>query len=193
MFVTFDQLSTALIVGTIALLIGVMQVRTQRSSVERSAMYVAKKGTLEFADYISRDLSNFGKDMPDAQRLGAFSANKAGMTDSLQFWRINTKGDTLNIIYTLVPADTVVYQDTTTTIYQVNRFENGLLAGGSMPTLRSFKIDFLSDSGASVGSNIDQAQQIQIRLSNMLPFARNPRFYLEETFWGTTLRPHSLQ
>lgn len=189
-----DHLSATLVGLALIVILMVVQVRGQHSSAERTAVYAAKKHTLELADLLTRELSNIGAEMPDGQRIGKVSTNAYGLTDTLRFRYVNTAGDTLQIEYVLVPADTVILADTATVVYKMQRYQNGVLAGGSMATLRAFNIDLLDDFHVVVADTLlEQARKVRIRLASVLPYGDPEDFFLPEVYWGTTLRPQSLQ
>ena len=189
-----DHIAATLVIGSLVLVLATLQFRAQHASVEQTAMYTAKKQTLEFADFLTRELSNIGMEMPEDQRLEKHSSNAYGLTDTLRFWRKDLAGDVLKIEYVLVPADTIVYHDTTAVLYEMRRYQNDVLSGRSMPTLRSFNIDLFDDSGVAVSDSLlGQARQMRIRITTALPYGDPSRFYLPEIHWGTTLRPQGLE
>ena len=188
---TLDNLAAVLISGVLVLILVTMQFRAQQANQDRLVLYTAKKQTLSFADVLVRDLSNLGVEMPRDQRISRHSVNGDGLTDTLRFSRVNTAGDTLNIEYRLVVADTIVHQDTTV-LYQVERYENGVLSGGSTPTMRSFTIELLDERGATIAVNLRETRQVRIGFVNVMPFGDPDDHYLPSTYWGTTLRPRSL-
>ena len=143
---TLDNLAAVLISGVLVLILVTMQFRAQQANQDRAVLYIAKKQTLSFADVLVRDLSNLGVEMPRNRRISRHSVNGDGLTDTLRFSRVDAFGDTLNIEYRLVVADTIVHQDTTV-LYQVERYENGVFSGGSTPTMRSFTIELLDEGG----------------------------------------------
>ena len=188
---TLDNLAAVLISGVLVLILVTMQFRAQQANQDRAVLYSAKKQTLSFADVLVRDLSNLGVEMPRNRRISRHSVNGDGLTDTLRFSRVNTAGDTLNIEYRLVVADTIVHQDTTV-LYQVERYENGVFSGGSTPTMRSFTIELLDEGGAAVTVDLRQTRQVRIGFVNVMPFGNPDDHYLPSTYWGTTLRPRSL-
>ena len=187
-----DNLATVMISGVLVFILVAMQFRAQQANQDRLALYTAKKQTLSFADVLVRDLSNLGVEMPRDQRIGRHSVNTDGSTDTLRFSRLDTFGDTLNIEYRLVAADSVVRNDTTTVLYKVERYENGVFSGGSTPTMRSFTIELLDEGGAAVTVDLRQARQVRVGFVNVMPYGDPDDNYIPATYWGTTLRPRSL-
>jgi len=187
-----DNLAAVMISGVLVFILVAMQFRAQQANQDRLALYTAKKQTLSFADVLVRDLSNLGVEMPRDQRIGRHSVNTKGSTDTLRFSRIDTSGDTLNIEYRLVAADSIVRHDTTTVLYKVERYENGVYTGGSTPTMRSFTIELLDEGGAAVTVDLRQVRQVRVGFVNVMPFGDPDDNYIPATYWGTTLRPRSL-
>ena len=189
---TLDNLAATLIGGVLLLILIALQFRAQQANQDRAALYTAKKQTLSFADVLVRDFSNLGVEMPRDRRIGRHSVNADGLTDTLRFSRVNTAGDTLNIEYRLVAADSIVRGDSTTVLYQIERYENGVFTGGSTPTMRSFTIELLDEGGGLVTVDLRQARQVRIGFVNVLPYGDPDDHYIPSTYWGTTLRPRSL-
>ncbi|MCH8962234.1 MAG: hypothetical protein IH820_13180 [Bacteroidetes bacterium] len=188
---TLDNLAAVLISGVLVLILVTMQFRAQQANQDRLVLYTAKKQTLSFADVLVRDLSNLGVEMPRDQRIGRHSVNGDGLTDTLRFSRVDTAGDTLNIEYRLVVADSIVHEDTTV-LYQIERYENGVFTGGSTPTMRSFTIELLDEGGATIAVDLRETRQVRIGFVNVMPFGDPDDHYIPSTYWGTTLRPRSL-
>jgi len=192
MLFNLDNLAATLIGGVLVLILIVTQFRAQQANTDRAALYTAKVQTLAFADVLVRDFSNLGVEMPRDRRIGRHSINQDGLTDTLRFSRVDTSGDTLNIEYRLVAAGSFVHEDSTTILYQVERYENGVYTGGSTPTMRSFTIELLDEGGGPVTVDLRQVRQVRIGFVNMLPYGDPDEHYISATYWGTTLRPRSL-
>ena len=192
MLFNLDNLAATLIGGVLVLILIVTQFRAQQANTDRAALYTAKVQTLAFADVLVRDFSNLGVEMPRDRRIGRHSVNQDGLTDTLRFSRVDTSGDTLNIEYRLVAAGSFVHEDSTTILYQIERYENGVYTGGSTPTMRSFTIELLDEGGGPVTVDLRQARQVRIGFVNMLPYGDPEDHYISATYWGTTLRPRSL-
>ncbi len=192
MLFNLDNLAATLIGGVLVLILIVTQFRAQQANTDRAALYTAKVQTLAFADVLVRDFSNLGVEMPRNRRIGRHSVNQKGLTDTLRFSRVDTFGDTLDIEYRLVAAGSFVHEDSTTVLYQIERYENGEYTGGSTPTMRSFTIELLDEGGGPVTVDLRQARQVRIGFVNMLPYGDPDKHFISATYWGTTLRPRSL-
>jgi hypothetical protein len=189
-----DNVSAATILLVMIVLLVVMQERAQRTSIERSAMYAAKKQTLEYADLLTRELSLLGATGDDAQRIDTVFVDANGNTERFRFWTSNAAGNAVQVEYVLEMADTMALNDTTSVpVYEVQRFENGVHRGGSMPTLDSFELELLDRCGDPVGTNYGAARQVRIQFSSVLPYGHPTTYYLPRTYWATTLRPPSLR
>jgi hypothetical protein len=68
MQVLFDNLTATILAGTVLLILMVMQASLMKSSVERTANYMSKKQSLEFADWLQDDLLNIGRGMERGDR-----------------------------------------------------------------------------------------------------------------------------
>ncbi len=193
MYFIWDNLAAGLIALVLVVLLIGMQFRVSQVSNDRTALYAAKKHTLELADFVSRELSNVGSNLPEGQRITKRTVNAYGLTDTLEFGRLNSTGDTLRLAYILTADDSVAIGDTTVTLYRMQRYENGVEDGGSTPSLRDFQIELLDADGVAVGTRYDDTRQIRISLSSLVPFGDPEDHYVPQTFWGTTLRPNTLR
>lgn len=167
-------------------------------------MYMGKQTTLDFAEVLTRDLTELGHEVDEADRIVQWSRTD-GRTDTLWFRKRNASGNVQNVKYISTIADTVYTEvdDNPTLLYEVQRVVNDTLTGSSPATLQGFSIDLLDDDGASVGAALEETRQIRIGLINTLPFAGDRvrtsdgtqliAPYLRATYWSTTLRPTSLR
>ena len=89
-------------------------------------------------------------------------------------------------------ASSYEHEDSTTVLYQIERYQNGEYTGGSTPTMRSFTIELLDEGGGLVTVDLRQARQVRIGFVNVLPYGDPDDHYIPSTYWGTTLRPRSL-
>lgn len=68
MYILYDNLTATLLAATILLILLAMQTSLAKSSVEHTANYMAKKYSLEFADWLQDDFPKIGKNMEPGDR-----------------------------------------------------------------------------------------------------------------------------
>ncbi|MDX1650459.1 MAG: hypothetical protein R3263_11455 [Myxococcota bacterium] len=193
MSILLDHLSSVLVTAALALMLVATQVQGQRSAVERTALYAAKKHTLEVADLLTRDLENLGLGMPYGQRIGSVRTDSSGRTRSFEFWRQDAGGSPVRIRYALEEAGTVMAGGERVPLFAVQRYQDGVASGGSLGAVRFFRIEVLDEAGAPVAPTSAAARQVRIQLASVLALAgEDGPSGLRQTSWGTTLRPYGL-
>jgi len=193
MAVLLDHASAMMVGLALMMMLAVVQIRAQRMAAERTIMHIAKTQTLEFADALTREMSNMGASLPSDQRVDRLASLAEGRTDTLQFWRKNASAEELNIRYTLVPTDTVEVDGDAVPLFAVRRYSNDVQTGGSMSSLESFDIGLLDDHGQDVGSQLTKTRQVRVSFVNSIPLRRSDGWYLNRTYYGTTLKPRGLK
>lgn len=190
MNIFLDNLSALMISMSVLFILVATQLHSQRAAQEQTTLYISKKQTLEFADVLEQDLKTIGKGMSEHQRLTTVTTNATGQTDRFVFWATDDTDTPIEIEYSLSTSGTVSIDDATVTLYQVTRTENGVATGQSPSTLREFVLEPLDESGTSTTPN--HAKLIRVRFVNVMPLGRPEQFYLRNTYWGLTIRPHNL-
>ena len=198
MLALYDHLVAILIGGVIILLLFNVQQRTQRSSVERTMMYMAKTSTLDLASFLERDLINAGFKTPPVE-TGILHHNATdGVTDSLVFWGVGAGGGRARIAYGVSVVDSAVIAGETVPLFELRRYERQgasfVRAGGSAPTLTGFEVTLLTSGNTP--TDISTAQKLKVSLANaVLPdFGDDTHLTgYRRLFWGITLNPPGLQ
>jgi len=189
MQVVLDHLSAVIISSAVLLLILSTQFNAQRASAEQTIAYMAKKSTLEMVDYIEDELLLMGDGTTDT--IQDVTTNSDGMTTAFSFWREDDAGVDMLVAYTLTERDSVEFKDGWVQLYQFNRFENGVAAGGGSSTLEHFEITMLTASG-TVTTSAANTRLLRLKAVIVYPYGDPEDSYLHRTFWGITLRPMNL-
>ncbi len=190
MSVILDNLSAVLVSGAVLLLIISTQFSAQQATAEQTIAYMAKMSTMKMVDYLEDELLLVGDGTENA--IVDLTTNSDGMTTNFSFWRQDDLGADMLVTYTLTEQDSVEFNDGWVQMYQFNRFENGVAAGGGSSTLEHFEITMLTETGTQTGST-SAARLLRIRAINVYPYGDPSDSYLHRTFWGITLRPLNLE
>ena len=198
MIAIYDHLVAILVGSVIILLLFNVQQRTQKSSVERTMMYMAKMNTLDLASFLERDLMNAGFNTPPIETGILHHDTIDGVTDSLVFWGVGAGGTRARIAYGVSAVDSAVIAGETVPLFELRRYErqgaNFVRVGGSAPTLTGFEITLLTSG--NIPTDVSTARKLKIRLSNaVLPdFGDGTHLSgYRRLFWGITLSPPGLQ
>ena len=203
--ILIDRIVAVIISAMIVLMGFMVQQRAQQTSLGSTMLYVGKKQTLELADMLERDLANIGFNRnPGQTSVTAFTQHSDGMLDSLIFWGIgrDSIGATarqVEVLYRLIPADTVNFGTEAVPLYALQRFEREgggawSLDGGSPPTLSRFYVDLLGETNNSVTP--EQARRVRVWLENaVMPEANMGEMmnHLRLLRWSMTLSPSNLR
>ena len=185
-----DHLSAIMISAAVTLLVLSTQFSAQRSATEQTIAYVSKKQTLEFADTIEKDFLLIGDGTDET--IETLTNNDAGNTIEFTFWREDELGADMEVSYTLTELDSVYIQSDWRQLYQLNRFENGVAAGGGSSMLTNFRITLLDESG-SVTADAADARLVRVVAVNAYPYGNSDDMYLFRSFWGISVRPRNLE
>jgi hypothetical protein len=183
-----DNLSAVMIFSAVAIALAVTQLNSTQASVESTIGYMSKKQTLELGAVMEQELKligegTFGKNIDSAVK------NADGQTTSFVFWRNDGSTD-IKVEYKLVQTETVKIKGEDVKLYRMDRYENGILTGGSGPTLRDFVVEPLDASGSVVSPA--SAVLVRARIRNTYPLGNSDDMYLGSSLWGITLRPENL-
>ena len=198
MIVIYDHLVAVLVGSVILLLLFNVQQRAQKSSVERTMMYMAKTSTLDLASFLERDLMSAGFNTPPVEN-GILEHNTTdGLTDTLLFWGVGSAGTRARIAYGVSAVDSATIEGERVPLYELRRYErqgaNYVRVGGSAPTLTEFKITLLTSGNTS--TDIYTADKVRVHLSNaVLPDFEDDTYLsgYRRLYWGITLDPPGLQ
>ncbi len=206
MYFIFDNLTASIVGGIVLMMLFGIQSRIQSNTVESTIMYAAKNQTLQFAELLERDLSNAGylSTPGDQAILRHATRNTSGeiTTDTLEFWGSDGSGLRTRVRYVLEKTKTATIDGEFVQLYQVNRYENNMLAwktaGASLPTLTEFRIDLLDSANNGVVSIAD-ARKIRVRFEAAVVGGRlkdtggnSESTFLRTLRWGVTLSPKGL-
>lgn len=178
MHILLDNLSAQIITGGLLLMLITVQARGQRTLHEVMGFYALRKQQVSFIDFLKRDLQN----VTDASSLDedptTLTFTFYGQTD---------------------PADTTAHQvaykrrllgtQDGVEVYDVQRFVDGVYAGGSMPTITDWQISARNAEGGAVAAPAD-ARQIYVRFEVLNPFGSHVG--MGRTRWEATFRPPGL-
>lgn len=198
MIAIYDHLVAILVGGAIILLLFNVQQRTQKVSVERTMMYMAKVNTLDLASFIERDLMNAGFNTPPIETGVLYHNTTDGLTDSLIFWGIGSGGGRTRIAYGVSTVDSATIAGETVPLYELRRYErqgaNFVRMGSSAQTLTDFEIILLTSG--NIPTDISTARKLKVRLANaVLPGFESDTHLTgyRRLFWGITLSPPAMQ
>ena len=195
----YDHLVSVIVGGVILLLLFNVHQRVQKTSVERTMLYMSKSSTLDLGSYLKRDLMNAGFDTsPVETGLLKHHTDEEGLTDTLVFWGLGSSGVRTRIAYGVSVVDTAVINGQEQPLLELRRYERRgaefVRSGGSAPTLTQFKIDLLTSGNTP--TDISTARRLRLRLTNaVLPdFESDTHLQgYRQLHWGVTLNPPGLQ
>ena len=185
-----DNIASVLIASTVLLVVVATSLNTQRSAVEASVAYAAKKQTLTTADFLEADLLLIGNGTGGT--IDTTIVNETGQTTEFSFWRQDDTGEAMLVSYTMTPSTSKVIDGQTVQLYQLNRSENGVAAGSGSPTLSDFTITMLRSDGLLAASKAE-ARLLRVRAVNVYPFGDPDNMNMFRSYWGITVRPPNLE
>ena len=189
MWFILDNIAALMVFVTVSFTIAVTQILATEEMVEQTIAYASKKQTLELADMLEKELALIGQGMPSNKRITDVVTNAQGETTSFIFWWNNGSTD-LEIEYRLIFVDSVTVKDETFALYRMDRYVNDVQEGGSMPTLRNFRLDPLNASGNIV--NPSAAKLVRATVVNTYPLGDLDKMHIGQTHWGITIQPMNL-
>lgn len=131
-----DHIASILVSGAVLLLVISTSLNAQRASIEETVAYAAKVQTLSMADFLEDDLLLIGDGTDET--IQEIDENSDDQTILFSFWRQDESGTDMLVSYTLTEQDSVKIGDDWVQLYQLNRFENGVAAGGDLRRSPSF-------------------------------------------------------
>ncbi|GEM_PF-2793360 len=189
MFLLFDNLTATIIGGTIILVISAISLGIQQASTERAVVHAAKQGLLTIAEFMERDIHTAGSGL----NTGEQAITGAGEDwIEIQYRLEEDNPQPLRIRYEAVPVDTLISPADTLVLYELQRKENGVITGRSLPYIAYVSFALLDENEQEVGSP-SGAVMIRVRLSMALPFDSHEDAYIRRLYWGTTFRPLALR
>ncbi len=185
-----DNIASVLVASTVLLVVVATTLNAQRSAVEASVAYAAKKQTLTTADFLEAELLLIGNGTGGTIDTTIVNAN--GQTTEFSFWRQDDTGAAMLVSYTLTPSTSKVIDGQTVQLYQLNRSENGAAAGSGSSTLSDFTITLLGPDGSLAASTAD-ARLLRVRAVNVYPYGDPDNMNMFQSYWGITVRPPNLE
>lgn len=185
----YDNLTAAVVGMTVLLILVSIQMRTTKSSVAQSARNMALKQAETLATWMEQDLEAMGRNLEDDETVysvGDRISNENSPTGTtlpddtpLTFhYRKNESSSKTTIEYNVATTQTANVNDTTRTLYELNRDSSGVSDGESSSTLGYFDIRFV-DEDAQTTTNEDSIRGIRAHFSVVSPF-RNDETTLHE-------------
>ena len=181
-----DNIASVLVASTVLLVVVATTLNAQRSAVEASIAYAAKKQTLTTADFLETELLLIGNGTGDT--IETISVNDDSLTTEFSF----TRQDNVPVSYTLTLSTSKVIDGQTVELYQLNRSENGVAAGSGSSTLSDFTITMLGPDGSLAASAAD-ARLLRVRAVNVYPYGDPDNMNMFRSYWGITVRPPNLE
>ncbi len=182
-----DNIAAVLIFGSVALVVLSTQISSTQTTVETTISYASKNQTLALGATLEEELKLIGQGTTD--KIEQITQNGDGQTTKFVFWRNNGIQD-LQIEYRLVATDTILVAGDEVPRYRMDRYENSVYSGGSVPTLRDFVIETLDSSGNAVA--FGSAVLVRARIRDTYPMGNPDDMHIGSSFWGMTLRPENL-
>lgn len=162
MHVLIDHLTATLIGTAVLLMLMGIGLRMSQAGTDQQVYETSQRVAQSLAQQLEGDLPNVGYGVPRS------AAPIVSWTDSSFVFRQRmgtAPSDPLvTVEYRRVTAGTALVGGTPTPIYRVERYEDGVLAGGSAATLSAFDLDLLDASGATTALVAD-ARALRVRFT----------------------------
>lgn len=184
----YDNIIATLVSGMTILLLIALQLRASETNIEAVGYYDAKVKQVMFAEVAQTDIANIG-----AGRAATEPMIEAWSTTAFEFWtQTDSSGTVDRVRYELVQTGTQALMDSTYTVYQIKRYTNGVLSGGSASLVTKFQITLYDAAGAVVTSgNLDRTRQVSVRIESLAPWQQ--KHTVGQSIWTYTVRPANLE
>lgn len=184
-----DNISAVMIGSAVILIVLSTQFQAQRAATEQTMAYVSKKSTLDLGRVVEQDLIALGSGTTDT--ITDMQENVDGLTTLFEFRKLDGTGTDIEVAYTLTASDMVNVRGDSVQLYELDRYENGVWAGGGGSRVRFFSIDMLNSNGHET-AGVASARLLRIRLVNVYPFGEDDGSSIFQSHWGITVRPEGL-
>ncbi len=175
----FDNLSAILIAGVLFLILVAVNHRTRISAVEASSYYSMKQQQLSFVEILKRDMQNV-------------SEIETATEDPLSLeFRFRARTDPSDpTIRTVIYRRAMMGEYDGVSLYQIRRFVDGTMDGGSPSTILSWEIVAQNEEGVTV-NDVANARQVFIRFEATAPVSDGQT--ISRSKWEASFRPPLLQ
>jgi hypothetical protein len=175
-----DHVGAILVGMTVFLIMIALQFQAGEAMVDHTQYYAARQQLLSFTEGLEADLQNIGLGAPDSTSINTVDSTV------IEFVRLLDLDDTVlsTIRYELVASDTVEIDGADVTLYEIQRFEDGVLSGMSPAYISDFTLELRDEDGAVV-TDPDAAAAVHVALTMISPFKRDN--YLDELHWARTI------
>jgi len=178
----YDNLISALVLGTMTLIIVSVQARTIGGTVSETSRHIAVKQAKHASNWLEEDLKTAGRNMdagawpfekPD--KVASAQSPSDSMTTQFAFHQTVTGPSgtprTVTTTYAVQPADTVQVGGTATTTYTLFRTHDGAPDGSIDASLLYFDVDLLNANGvpAPDPSSPDDVRSLRVRFAIASP------------------------
>ena len=182
-----DNILAALVYSSVALVVISTQFSASQTTVESTISYMSKKLILELGATLEQELKLIGQGTTN--KITQVINNADGQTTRFTFWRNNGVSD-LKIEFRLVATDTIMVNGDQVKRYRMDRYENDVYSGGSVPTLRDFVVETLDANGNVVVPA--SAVLVRARIRDTYPLGDPDEMHIGHSFWGMTVRPENI-
>lgn len=181
-----DNIAATIIATSVMLMMLTSQIRNQLASAEATVFYMLERQMIDFHDVVRRDMQN----LRSIESLDADDEN-------FVFYAQTSPADTARTLVTYSRKDVSVRHEddgSTTQLYQIVRYENGIAAGGSIGSIVDWGVAVLNDEGTEVASMADAAQ-ISFSISAVAPIKVDlmEGVQIDESRWDATFHPRLLR
>lgn len=197
----FDNITAVMIAGVVLLILFAIQQRSTDFNIEQNAIYSSKKFSIDFSEWIEKDLGLVGDNMDHGDVLFEQLLYENVNTKKFVFNRDSIDYSTSTILqiqtsYDLDSAGVLTLPDTTIQLYNLKRterIENG--AGGWHPWhdtgigpewISHFRIDLADNRGRRVLATEDSTAFLNVAFTLAIPNL-STRSYINEYNWSTTI------
>ncbi|MDX1429948.1 MAG: hypothetical protein R3282_06655 [Rhodothermales bacterium] len=189
----FDNIVASIVGAVILLMMVATHHRNQLASAEATSYYMLQQQVLDFTATIQRDMQN----VSSVQNLTEDTSGGEGFVGSFSFRAQTSPTDTTKRLVTYrrkVAGSRYRKGQGNVTFYQIERFVEGNITGGSIGTLTDWGIQVLNEEG-NPASTVGDAKQIRVALAAATPVDVEARdgVTIRDTRWQSTFRPRMLR
>jgi hypothetical protein len=182
----YDNIVASMVGGVVLLMMISANMRNQVAAAESSAFFMLQQQVIDFTSFIQRDMQNLSSVIDVAETDNAFrfmaQVDEADTTKRLVRYEREYTGTKTDAEGNSVP------------VYRINRYVDGVIAGGSLGTIAEWSIVALNEDEAEIVAPGDAAG-VRIVLHALPPVAvgRNDGVAMQGTRWQATYRPQLLR
>lgn len=181
-----DNIAATIIATSVMLMMLTAQIRNQLASAEATVFYMLEQQMIDFHSIVRRDMQNI-------RSVASLDADD----ENFVFYAQTDPTDTTRTQVTYSRRDVSVrYEEdgSATQLYQIVRYENGIVAGGSIGSIVDWGIAVLNAEGTEVASMADAAQ-ILFSIGAIAPIEVElmDGIHIDESRWDATFHPRLLR